>query len=119
MNCNIHPVLYKHYLRLHEVLGAAIVHRRQRRSQTSIEIIFYNDYLPVMTGRINTLKEAEQCGYWVICRLQTKPGHTMYKDHRVYQLFLTPVHPKKRYKRMPLQLSGSASTSAVARAAAG
>lgn len=104
MNCKIHPVLYHWYLILRENLGASIVHRRQRRSQTSIEVIFYNDLVPVITGRINSLPDAEKCGYWVICRLQTKPGHTEYKGHRVYQLYLSPVHHKKRHGILPIFL---------------
>ena len=61
-----------------------------------IELVFYCEQILVMTGRLNTLPEAEKCGFWVICRPQTAHGHTFYKDRRVYQLFLSPVHPKKR-----------------------
>ena len=99
MNCNIHPVLYRFYLRLKDTLGAEIVHRRKRTSSMSIEVIFYSDEMLVMTGRLNTLPEAEKWGYWVICRPQTKPDRMFYKGHRVYQLFLSPVHPKKRRER--------------------
>ena len=95
MNSKIHPVLYKYYLRLHSTLGAEIVHRRTRKSCMCIEIIFYCDSIQVITGRINSLREAEACGFWVICRPQTQRGHTVYNNHRVYQLFLSPVHPKK------------------------
>ena len=118
MNCKIHPVLYKWYLILHEELGASIVHRRQRRSQTCIEIIFYNDFLPEVSGRVNTLAEAEKCGYWVMCRPQTKPGRTTYKDHRVFQLFLTPVHPKKWRRHMPIYLPDFVRSTTVAKAVA-
>ena len=93
MNCNIHPVLYKCYLHLHDRLGAKIVHRRKRRSSTCIEIVFYCNLLKELTGHLNALKEAEVDGYWVICR--PKP-HCFYDGHQVYLLFLTPVHPKKR-----------------------
>jgi len=97
MNNNIHPVLYKFFLILKDKLGAEIVHRRKRRSDMCIEIIFLSDLIQQPpTGHLNTLREAEECGYWVICRPQTKRGHTIYKEHRVFQLFLTPVHPKKR-----------------------
>ena len=97
LNCKIHPVLYKAYLQLHAELGAEIVHRRKRTSNTCIEIIFYHEDLAVLLiGHINTLKEAEKCGFFVICRPQTKKGHTFYKGRRVFQLFLSPVHPKKR-----------------------
>lgn len=95
MNCKIHPVLHKYYLRLHDTMGAEIVHRRTRKSCMSIEIIFYCDGLQVVTGRINTLREAEACGFWVICRPQTQRKHMIYNNRRVYQLFLSPVHPKK------------------------
>ena len=97
MNNNIHPILYKFFLILRNKLGAEIVHRRKRRSNMCIEIIFLSDLIqqPPL-GRLNTLREAEECGYWVICRPQTKRGHTTYKGNKVFQLFLTPVHPKKR-----------------------
>lgn len=93
MNCNIHPILYNFYLRIHDTVGAEMVHRRKRRSKTCTEIIFHCDKFLVKTGRLNTLPEAEKCGFWVVCRL--KPN-TFYHDHQVYELFLTPVHPKKR-----------------------
>jgi hypothetical protein len=93
MNCKIHPILYDFFLRIHDTLGAEIVHRRKRNSATSIEIIFYCDDFLIMTGRLNTLPEAEKWGFWVICRLQP---NKFYNGHQVYQLFLSPVHPKKR-----------------------
>ena len=96
MNCKIHPVLYHFYLRLKDTLAAEIVHRRKRTSPMSIELIFYTDTMLITTGRLNTLPEAEKWGFWVICRPQTKAGHTFYKEHRVYQLYLSPVHPKKK-----------------------
>ena len=96
MNCNIHPVLYRFYLRLKELLGAEIVHRRKRTSNKAIEIIFHCEEQFIMTGHLNTLPEAEKCGFWVMCRPQTKPEYRFYKNRRVYQLFLSPVHPKKR-----------------------
>lgn len=99
MNCKIHPVLYQFYLRLHNTLRAKIVHRRKRRSKTSIEVVFYCEGINVMTGRLNTLPEAEKCGYWVMCRL--KPN-TFYDNRQVYQLFLTPVHPKKHRGIVPV-----------------
>ena len=117
MNCKIHPILYHWYLILREQLGATIVHRRKRGSETCIEVVFYNDMLPVITGRLNTLKDAEECGYWVMCRLQTTPKHMVYKGHRVYQLFLTPVHPKKWRKHMPIFLPAIL-TARVSKAAA-
>jgi len=95
-NCKIHPVLYHFFLRLKDTLGAEIVHRRKRKSSMRIEIIFWNEELALFTGRVNTLKEAEKCGFWIICRPQTSPKHMFYKDHRVFQLFLSPVHPFKR-----------------------
>ena len=96
MNCKIHPVLYHFYLRLKDVLGAEIVHRRRRTSNKAIEVIFHCEESFIMTGRLNSLPEAEKCGFWVMCRPQTKPDRMFYKGHRVYQLFLSPVHPKKR-----------------------
>ena len=98
-NCKIHPVLYDAYLMLQRRLSAEMVHRRRRKSTMCIEVIFYADPLAIITGRLNTLKEAEKCGFWIMCRRQTKKGHTIYKEHPVFQLFLTPVHPKKRHEQ--------------------
>lgn len=112
MNCKIHPVLYHFFLRLKETLGAEIVHRRRRSSSMSIEVIFHTDENFVMTGRLNTLPEAEKWGYWVICRKQNKPGRVIYKNHRVFQLYLSPVHPKKQREMLthvtPLAASSKA-----------
>ena len=96
MNCNIHPVLYNFYLRLQDTLGAEIVHRRKRTSNMAIEVIYYAEEFLVPTGRLNILPEAEKWGFWIICRPQTKKQYMYHKDHRVYQLYLSPVHPKKR-----------------------
>ena len=95
-NCHINPVLYAFYLRLKDTLGAEIVHRRKRKSNTCIEVVFYNELYKYLKGRLNTLKEAEECGYWVICRVQTKRGYEVYHGRQVFQLYLSPVHPKKR-----------------------
>ena len=100
MNNNINPILYNVYLGLHDRLGAIIVHRRHRKSNTSIEIIFTSPAIKEYTGRINTLKEAETCGYWVISRRQTKGKHLTWRGHAVFQLFLSPVHPKKRHEAL-------------------
>ena len=98
-NCKIHPVLYDAYLALRHRMGAEMVHRRQRKSTMCIEVIFYTDNFMIVIGRLNTLKDAEKCGFWIMCRPQTKKGHTIYKGHPVFQLFLTPVHPKKQRER--------------------
>lgn len=115
-NCKIHPVLYKYFLRLKDTLGAEIVHRRKRSSSMCIEIIFRSAFINGFEHHVNTLKEAEECGFWVICRKQTKRGHTSYKDHQVYQLFLSPVHPHKRRESVPeiTPLSSVASDSRMA-----
>ena len=111
-NCKIHPVLYRFYLRLHDTLGAEIVHRRKRTSDMCIEIIFYSlDLVETINRRMNTLKEAEACGYWVICRPQTSRKHMFHKGLRVHQLFLTPVHPKKWRAKEPTITSLSATIS--------
>ena len=97
LNCKIHPVLYKFFIRLKYTLGAEIVHRRKRPSSTCIEVIFHSEELaPLLRGRLNTLPEAEAWGFWIMCRPQNKRGHTVYKGHRVFLLYLSPVHPKKR-----------------------
>lgn len=95
-NNHINPVLYKLFLRLKSTLGAEIVHRRSRKSATSIEIVFHSPLVKYLHGRLNTLKEAEKSGFWVILRLQSKRNHESWRGLTVYQLFLTPVHPKKR-----------------------
>lgn len=96
-NCKIHPVLYNFYLRLHKIAGARMIHRRKRTQSMCIEITFPGALFSIPpTGRLNTLKEAEECGFWIICRPQTKQKHMSYRGLRVYQLFLSPVHPKKR-----------------------
>ena len=95
-NCKIHPVLYDFYLVLRNRLGASLVHRRKRTSAMCVEVVFYCDGINVLTGRLNTLKDAEKCGFWKICRPQTSRKHLFYDGRRVYQLFLSPVHPKKR-----------------------
>ena len=96
-NCKIHPALYKVYLRLHDALKAEIVHRRKRTSNRCIEIIFNCGFIEEFIGSVqNTLREAETSGFRVMCRRQTKPGHAFYRNKPVYQLFLSPVHPKKR-----------------------
>ena len=102
MNNKIHPVLYDFYLIIHQTLGAQIVHRRKRHSPMCIEIIFDTPIPIIPTGRLNSLREAEACGFWVICRQQTKGKHAFYKGHQVYQLFLSPVHPKKRRAIKPV-----------------
>ena len=96
MNCKINPVLYRFYLRLCDTLEAEIVHRRSRKSSTCIEVIFYSDYAEYIRGHINTRPEAEACGYWIMCRPQTAKGKEYYHGKQVFQLFLTPVHPKKK-----------------------
>ena len=95
-NSHIDPALYHIFLHLKDTLGAQIVHRRRRSSSTCIEIIFCNALTKYLVGRINTLPEAEKCGFWIMCRPQTKRGHATYHGWMVFQLFLTPVHPKKR-----------------------
>ena len=104
-NSHIDPTLYNIFLRLKDTLGAKIVHRRRRSSSTCIEIIFCNALTKYLIGRINTLPEAEKCGFWIMCRPQTKRGHAFYHGWMVFQLFLTPVHPKKRRERQALTTS--------------
>ena len=104
-NSHIDPALYHIFLRLKDTLGAKIVHRRRRSSSTCIEIIFCNALTKYLIGRINTLPEAEKCGFWIMCRPQTKRGHAFYHGWMVFQLFLTPVHPKKRREQQALTTS--------------
>ena len=94
-NCKIDPVLYDFFLYLRRTVEVAIVHRRKRKSSTCIEIVFLSTAIKRYTCRLNTLKEAEQCGFWVISRAQ-RGKHAFYHGHQVFQLYLSPVHPKKR-----------------------
>ncbi|MBR6017377.1 MAG: hypothetical protein IK073_01995 [Paludibacteraceae bacterium] len=119
-HCKIHPVLYRFFLRLRERLGAKMVHRRKRDTSMSIEITFsckLFDTPPV--GRLNTLPEAEECGFWIMCRPQTSRKRMFYRGRRVYQLFLTPVHPKKRRATDTLITSLHATQPALPQAAVG
>jgi hypothetical protein len=95
MNNNINPHLYNAYLHLKDTLNAKMVHRRKRKTANSIEIVFLCDAINALSGHINTLKEAEACGFWIVCRRQTGKKHAFYHGLPVFQLFLTPVHPKK------------------------
>lgn len=116
-NCKIHPALYDFYLVLRKRLGASLVHRRKRDSSMCVEVVFYCEGISVLTGRLNTLKDAEKCGFWKICRPQTKRKHLFYDGRRVYQLFLSPVHPKKRREMLkvvtPLSEQASSADSAA------
>lgn len=96
MNNNINPILYDSFLHLKNTMGARIVHRRKRNSSNCIEIVLTNVAIKAYIGTVNTLREAEKCGYWVICRRQNKKGRTTYRGMTVFQLFLLPVHSKKR-----------------------
>ena len=73
--------------------------RRHRGSANGkyVEFISHSPLMKSVTGRQNMLKEAEACGYWVMVRKQTSPKRRYYKGHQVFQMFLTPVHPKKKY----------------------
>ena len=96
LNCKIHPVLYNVFCSLKDLLGAELVHRRKRKSNMCIEIIFRNELFDVIQNHINSLPDAEKSGFWVICKPQTNNKHMFYKGHRVFLLYLSPVHPKKR-----------------------
>ena len=96
MNNHINSILYNCYLTLRKRLGASIVHRRKRKSSNCIEIVFCARGFESIKGHLNPLKDAEKCGFWIICRPQNKRGHTTYHGLQVFQLFLSPVHPKKR-----------------------
>ena len=106
--CKINPILYGFFLKLRAKLGAQIVHRRKRKNPDSIEIIYAGPLVKELVHRLNTLKEAENCGYWIICRPQ-RGKHQYYRGHQVFQLFLSPVHPKKRneakYLAVPVEVS--------------
>ncbi len=96
-NNKINPILYHFYLRLRAKLGARIVHRRNRRSNNAIEIILTAPLFKLISGRLNTLPEANQWNYWIMMRPQ-RGKHALYRNYPVFQLFLTPVHPRKKHE---------------------
>ncbi len=100
-NCKIHPLLYKAFLSLKETMGAQIVHRRKRKSNICIEITFLNDLLTCYKGSVNSLPEAEACGFWILCKPQSSKKHRYHKGYLIHLLYLSPVHPKKRLAIMP------------------
>ena len=110
-NNKINPVLYGFYLRLKERLGAEIVHRRRRKSTNYIEVVFHSEAIVSLQGRLNTLREAESCGFWIICRHQSRRDHGTWHGRTVLQLFLSPVHPKKRRTALVQQTEISESVS--------
>lgn len=73
--------------------------RRHRNAANGmyVEFISHSPLVKWVSGRQNMLKEAEACGYWVMVRKQTSPKRRYYKGHQVFQMFLTPVHPKKKF----------------------
>lgn len=73
--------------------------RRHRSAANGmyVEFISRSPLMQFVKGHQNTLKEAEACGYWVMVRKQLSAKKRFYKNHQVYQLFLTPVHPKKKF----------------------
>lgn len=73
--------------------------RRHRAAANGmyVEFISRSPLIQYIRGRQNTLKKAEACGYWVMIRKQPSAKKRFYKNHQVYQLFLTPVHPKKKF----------------------
>ena len=103
----INPVLYAYYRCLKDKLGAEIVHRRRRKSSTCIEIVFHCELFKCLSCHLNTLPEAERCGYWLMCRPQTSRKHKTWHGHLVCQLFLSPVHPKKQREQQALAVSSS------------
>jgi len=73
--------------------------RRHRNAANGmyVEFISRSPLVKWLSGRQNMLKEAEACGYWVMVRKQTSPKRRYYKGNQVFQMFLTPVHHKKKY----------------------
>ena len=74
--------------------------RRHRGSANGmyVEFISRSPLIQWVSGRQNMLKDAEACGYWVMVRLQKSPKRQYYKGRQVFQMFLTPVHPKKKFE---------------------
>ena len=101
MNVKTNPILYRWIKALKEELGIQLVPRREKRQRDYVEFIFSNLLTAQLSGRLNTLSNAEACGYWVIVRRRTTGKRNFYHDHPVYQLYLSPVHHVK-YHRLKL-----------------
>ena len=97
MNLKLNPVLYKNLCSLRRTFGFRIVPTRGKRrpNANSVDVIITSPLIESLSGRLNSLKEAEACGYWIICRARRGKRRT-YKQHQIFQIFLSPVHPKKR-----------------------
>ena len=96
MNCKMNPILYKWVCILRKQVGIQLVPRREKRRPDVVDLIFTNDFIADLSGHLNSYKDAEQCGYFVILKRLRSAKRGIYHDRRVYQLFLSPVHPKNR-----------------------
>lgn len=99
MNLKTDKILYDWICHLRQSIGICLVPRRGRRKTNYVEFIITATPINAITGRLNTLREAEECGFWVVARAQ-KGKRATYHNQQVFQLFLTPVHPKKRREAM-------------------
>lgn len=96
MNCKMNPILYKWVCILREEIGIQLVPRREKRRPDVVDLILTHDFIYDISGHLNTYQDAEQCGYFVIIKKLRSAKRGTYHGKRVYQLFLSPIHPKKR-----------------------
>ena len=95
MNLKIDKTLYQWIRILRNKYQIQLVPRRGKRRANYVEFIIHSKLVKYISGRQNMLPDAEKSGFWVMIRPRTGKNR-YYHDHQVYQLFLTPVHPKKR-----------------------
>ena len=78
-------------------LTITTINRHSKTNRNYVEFICDSPIFEQLSGRLNDLRDAESCGYWIMVRPQKSAKKAVYQDHQVYQLFLTPVHPHKKY----------------------
>lgn len=74
-----------------------VVRRHRQKSDKCVDVIFTNDAVTILKGHINSLPDAEACGFWVMLKPRKgKIDKILYKGKLVHSLYLSPVHHKKR-----------------------
>jgi len=94
-----HPLIRKWLRILKKKVGILVIRRHREENPNTADYIITNLAFTKIVGRLNTQKEAEACGYWVVSRRQ-RGKKQFYKEKQVFVLFLTPVHPKKKFEQI-------------------
>ena len=102
MNLKMDPFLRNCIYAMRKYVGITVLPRRHPRSPNCVEVILSNEAITYLSGRLISLPEAEKHGYWLMIRPLTRGRKRFYHGHPVFQLFLTPVHPKKKHAIRPL-----------------